>query len=150
MGKKKPAAKSRQQKTLPTERSVAEFVAALPDATQRADCAQVIALMQGATKAEPKLWGSSIIGFGQYHYRYDSGCEGDSCLVGFAPRKGQLVLYLLGAIAADETGLLEKLGPHKAGKGCLYIKRLADIHVPTLKKLIAAAVKHARQQDRAT
>jgi hypothetical protein len=93
------------------------------------------------------LWGSNIIGFGQYHYVYDSGREGDMMLTGFSPRKPALTLYVsLGGSEAREA-LLEKLGKFKTGQGCLYIKKLEDVHTPTLKKLIALGVKEARQKD---
>jgi hypothetical protein len=97
--------------------------------------------MQQVTKAEPRMWGSSIIGFGSYHYAYTSGHEGDMCLVGFSPRKQNLTLYIMSGFEQRDE-LLKKLGKHKTGKACLYINRLDDIHLPTLKKLIQHAFKH--------
>jgi hypothetical protein len=135
-----------ENKTQPTAHSVTQFIDALPDAQRREDCHTLAALMTAAAKAEPRLWGSSIIGCGQYHYVYDSGREGDMPLVGFSPRKAALTLYLSGGLETY-AALLEKLGPHTTGKGCLYIKTLADVHAPTLKKVIAQSVKAARQKD---
>ena len=126
-----------ENKTQPTAQSVAAFIAALPDEQRRQDCQTLVDLMRAATGAEPRLWGSNIVGFGQYHYVYASGREGDSLLIGFSPRKPALVLYGLGG-AEQREALLEKLGQHKTGKGCLYIKKLEDVHLPTLKKLIDA------------
>lgn len=128
-------------KTKQNNQSVTRFLNSLPDKQKRQDCLALIKLMQQATKAEPKMWGSSIIGFGSYHYKYASGHEGDTCLIGFSPRKQNLTLYLLGGLE-QHAELLEKLGKHKTGKGCLYINRLEDIHLPTLKKLIQHSVKH--------
>ena len=88
------------------------------------------------TGEPPVLWGTSIVGFGTYHYRYESGHEGDSALVGFSPRKGNLVLYLVGGFADRHQKLLDKLGPHKTGKGCLYLKSLADIDLDVLRELV--------------
>jgi len=135
-----------ENKTKPTAQSVAGFLAAIPDEQRRQDCQTLVALMSQAAGAEPKLWGSNIIGFGQYHYVYDSGREGDSLLTGFSPRKPALVLYGLGS-GKQREALLEKLGKFKTGKGCLYIKQLDDVHLPTLKKLIALGVKEARKKD---
>jgi hypothetical protein len=135
-----------ENKTKPTAHSVAAFLAAIPDEQRRQDCAALVAMMSQAAQAEPKLWGSNIIGFGQYHYVYDSGREGDMMLTGFSPRKPALVLYGLGS-GEQREALLEKLGKFKTGKGCLYIKKLEDVHTPTLKKLIALGVKEAKKKD---
>jgi hypothetical protein len=135
-----------ENKTKPTAQSVAQFLAAIPDEQRRQDCETLVALMSQAAGAEPKLWGSNIIGFGQYHYVYESGREGDMMLTGFSPRKPALVLYGLGS-GAQREALLEKLGKYKTGKGCLYIKKLEDVHTPTLKKLIALGVKEAKKKD---
>ena len=130
-------------KTKPTDEGVAEFVAGVEEKRQ-ADCATLLALMEQATGAAPKLWGSSIVGFGDHHYVYESGREGDWFLIGFSPRKANLTLYVLNGFPGQEA-LLEKLGKHKVGKGCLYINKLGDIHLPTLKKLIAGSVKQAKK-----
>ncbi|RIK67939.1 hypothetical protein DCC62_24550 [candidate division KSB1 bacterium] len=121
-------------KTKLNDRSVTAFVNSLPDEQKRRDSLVIIKLMQEATKMKPKMWGSSIIGFGSYHYTYASGHEGDMCLIGFSPRKQYLALYLWDS--APDAELLKKLGKHKTSKACLYINRLSDIHLPTLKKLI--------------
>jgi hypothetical protein len=135
-----------ENKTKPTEHSVAAFLAALPDEQRRQDCQTLVTLMSAAAGAEPRLWGSNLIGFGQYHYVYASGREGDMFLIGFSPRKPALTLYISGGLESYALPL-EKLGTYKTGKGCLYIKRLADVHLPTLKKLVALSVKAARQKD---
>ena len=136
-----------ENKTKPTEQSVAQFLAAMPDEQRRQDCQTLVSLMSKATGSEPRLWGSNIVGFGQYHYVYESGREGDMMLVGFSPRKPALVLYGMGGVDQREA-LLEKLGKYKTGKGCLYIKKLEDVHLPTLKKLIEQSVKQAKKNHR--
>ena len=133
-------------KTQPTAQSVTQFLDAIPDAQRRQDCHTLVSMMTAAAGAEPRLWGSNIVGFGQYHYVYDSGREGDSLLVGFSPRKPALTLYITGGLE-PHAALLAKLGQYKAGGGCLYIKKLADVHLPTLKKLIEQSVKAARKKD---
>lgn len=110
-------------KTKPTHASVDAFVKKVPDAKKRADTMAVIELMREATKTEPKMWGPSIIGFGSYHYKYDSGREGDMPFIGLSPRKQSLVLYIVPGFE-DYKADLKKLGPHSTGKSCLYIKRL--------------------------
>src|SRR5512147_809343 len=117
-------------KTKPTEQSVEDYLNAIPDEQKRADAFAIVKLMKQVTRAEPKMWGSSIVGFGSYHYKYASGHEGDTCLVGFSPRKQNLTLYLMLGVA-DYSDLLNKLGKHKTGKGCLYINKLADVDVST-------------------
>ncbi len=135
-----------ENKTKPTDTSVAQFLAAIPDEQRRQDCQTLVDLMSKAAGAGPKLWGSNIIGFGQYHYVYDSGREGDSMLVGFSPRKPALTLYV-GAGSDEQQALLANLGKFKAGKGCLYIKQLEDVRLPTLKKIIAQGVKQAKKKN---
>lgn len=130
-------------KTKPTAVSVAKFLGALPDRERRADCQTVAKLMRKVTKAAPKMWGPSIVGFGSYHYRYASGREGDWFLTGFSPRKKDLTLYVMGGLAS-QAALLKMLGRHAKGASCLYIKRLADVDLAVLEKLIAASVKHTR------
>lgn len=131
-------------KTKVNEASVAKFVDSIADDGQRADARVLLELLQKATKAEPKMWGDSIVGFGSYHYVGRSGREGDWFVAGFSPRKQNLTLYMLGGWE-QEPELLAKLGKHSLGKGCLYIKRLADVNGPALKRLIGAALKRARQ-----
>jgi hypothetical protein len=134
-----------ENKTKPTKVSVAAFIDALTDQTSRADAKALVKLMQSATGEKPKMWGPSIIGFGSYHYTYESGREGDAPLIGFSPRKAATVLY--GATGcADSEALLAKLGKHSTGKGCLYIKNLADVDQKVLEDMVveSVAAKRAR------
>jgi Domain of unknown function (DU1801) len=127
-------------KTKPTGESVKEFINKIADEERRADCFEVAKIMEQVTGEKPKMWGPSIVGFGTYHYKYDSGREGDWLVTGFSPRKKDLTLYLM--MGFERHGeLMKKLGKHSTGKSCLYIKRLSDIHLPTLRKLIKASVK---------
>jgi len=128
-----------ENKTKPTTASVTAYINALTDPIRRSDAKKLIQLMRWVSGEKPKLWGPSIVGFGKYHYRYDSGREGDMPLVAFSPRKAALVLYgLLGH--GDTEALLAKLGNHTTGKGCLYIKKLADVESTVLETLIKNAV----------
>jgi Domain of unknown function (DU1801) len=130
-------------KTKPTKLSVAAFIDALTDSTRRADAKALVKLMQKAAGEKPKMWGPSIIGFGSYHYKYDSGREGDMPIIGFSPRKAATVLYIrLGG--SDSGGLLAKLGKHTTGKGCLYIKKLADVNHEVLEALVTKSVAAMR------
>jgi len=132
-------------KTKPTKVSVTAFIDALPDEGKRRDAKALVRLMQSVTGEKPKMWGSSIIGFGTYHFTYESGREGDMPLTGFSPRKPALVLYnCIGFDGAEE--LLTKLGKHTTGKGCLYIKKLADVDQEVLKELAAKAAARVRQR----
>jgi hypothetical protein len=131
---------AKPNKTRPTAARVDTLLAKIPDPVRRKDSETLIGLMTQATGHEPKIWGTSIIGFGEYHYRYESGREGDMCLLGFAPRKDGLVLYFCAGLEENKPAL-SRLGRHKTGKGCLYIKRLEDIHLPTLTGVIAKAAK---------
>lgn len=130
-----------EPKTKLTTASVAKFLNALPDEQKRQDSWAIVEMMRAATKAEPKLWGSNIVGFGAYQYGYADGKERDWPLVAFSPRTPNITLYLSPDFEQYDE-LLTKLGKHSCGKVCLYIKRLSDVHVPTLKKLINASVKH--------
>ena len=130
-------------KTKPTRLSVTAFINALTDRTRRADAKALVELMQRAAGEKPKMWGPSIIGFGSYHYTYDSGREGDMPIVGFAPRKAATVLYGLLGSKGSET-LLEKLGKHSTGKGCLYIKKLTDVDQEVLAAMVAKSVAATR------
>lgn len=127
-------------KTKQTEQSVDKFIKDIPDATKREDCRTVSALMADMSGYKPKMWGPSIVGFGSYHYKYASGQEADWPMIAFSPRKQNLTLYVLSG-SDEENLLLKKLGKHSTGKSCLYIKQLADVDMPTLKKLIKLAVK---------
>ena len=128
-----------ENKTKPTTASVTAYIDALTDPIRRSEAKELIQLMRRASGEKAKLWGPSIVGFGKYHYRYDSGREGDMPLVGFSPRKAGLVLYgLLGH--GNTKALLAKLGNHTTGKGCLYIKKLADVETAVLERLIENAI----------
>jgi hypothetical protein len=135
-----------QNKTKPTKVRVQEYLAAIEDKTRRKDCEALAQLMTKATKQPPTMWGSSIVGFGSYHYKYESGREGEMCLVGFASRKGEICVYGLNGIA-DRQALFARLGKYKAGKGCLYIKSLADIDKKILEKLIVRAAAEKNRQN---
>ena len=133
-------AKAVELKTKVNDASVTKFLNSVDDEQKRKDCFEIMKMMNQATKAEPKMWGSSIVGFGSYHYKGASGREGDWMLTGFSPRKQNLTLYLMGGFNAH-TDLLKKLGKHKTSVGCLYIKKLSDVDVNVLKKLISESVK---------
>ena len=127
-------------KTNASKDSVREFLHCITDARLRADCAAVSKLMRQATKARAKMWGSSIVGFGSYHYTYASGRQGDWFLTGFSPRKQSLTLYIMPGFKRY-AGLLATLGKFKTAKSCLYIKNLEQIDLPTLSKLSNQSVK---------
>jgi hypothetical protein len=130
-------------KTKANNLSVAKFLKNVSDEQARSDCYAIVEIMKQITKMPPKMWGPSIVGFGSYHYKYESGHEGDCFLTGFSPRKQNLTLYIMTGFSQYDE-LMKKLGKHKTGKSCLYIKRLDDIHLPTLKKLIQHSVKHVK------
>jgi hypothetical protein len=130
-------------KTKKTEASVEDFLNGIKDEQIRNDCFEISKLMEKATKSEPKMWGSSIIGFGSIHLKYASGRELDWMKIGFSPRKQNITLYLLLGDGLKNP-LLEKLGKYTTGKGCLYIKKLADVDKKVLKELINVASKNAR------
>jgi hypothetical protein len=134
-----------ENKTKATKSSVAAFIAAIEDPVISADAKRLAKLMQEASGEKPVLWGPSIVGFGSRHYRYDSGREGDTPLIAFSPRKAALVLY--GVARHDSAATkLAKLGKHTTGKGCLYIKKLADVDEKVLRELVAAAVAAKGEQ----
>lgn len=133
-----------ENKTNPTKASVDKFINSVKDKNIQEDCYTIIKLMQSVTKEEPKMWGPSIIGFGDYHYKYASGREGDFFLTGFSPRKQNLALYLMGGLENQEDQL-KKLGKHKTGKACLYIKSLKDIDKKVLKDMIVQSVKETKK-----
>lgn len=132
-------------KTIATPVDPAAFIAAIADPGQQADARSLCALMSRLSGAPAMMWGPSIIGFGRYHYRYDSGREGEACRIGFAPRKGQTVLYLLDG-HADHAADLARLGRHKTGKACLYIRRLADIDLAVLEAMITRSLAWMAQK----
>jgi hypothetical protein len=123
-------------KTKATERTVADFIASVEHPVRRADADALVPMFERISGEPATMWGPSIIGFGRYHYRYDSGHEGDMCRVGFSPRAAQLVFYI-DSPASD--ALMEKLGKHKRGKACLYVKKLADVDLPVLEQMVRAA-----------
>lgn len=130
-------------KTKPTDASVEAFLSAVENQQKREDSFALLALLREVTGYEPKLWGTSIIGFGQYHYRYASGREGDSILTGFSPRKQNLTVYITAGFTQYEA-LLAKLGKHSTGQSCLYIKKLADVDLDVLRELVRQSVEHMR------
>src|ERR1700758_2238090 len=124
-----------ESKTRPTKLSVAAFIDALTDPGRRADAKALVKLMQTAAGEKPKMWGPSIIGFGSYHYKYESGREGDMPVIAFSPRKAATVLYGMSGFS-EAAALLARLGKHTTGKGCLYIKNLADVDQHVLEALV--------------
>ena len=133
-------------KTKENDQSVEAFLAGIEDAQKQADCRTLVAIMQEATGAAPRMWGESIVGFGHYHYKYASGREGDWFLTGFAPRKQNLTLYIMAGFDNYEA-LLSKLGKHSTGKSCLYVKRLADVDMPVLTELVVESVAHMKASN---
>ena len=131
-------------KTKVNDASVTEFLNSVDDEQKRNECFEILKLMKQVTKEEPKMWGSSIVGFGSYHYKGKSGREGDWMLTGFSPRKQNLTLYLMGGFDTH-AALLEKLGKFTTGAGCLYIKRLDDVDKKVLKELVQASVKRMKE-----
>jgi hypothetical protein len=139
-------------KTKQTNASVASYLRSLPDKQTQAVCRELVSLMKAATGATPKMWGDSIVGFGKCHLEYASGRELDWFYVGFSPRKAGLSLYLTCDLS-KYARLLKKLGSHKKGKGCLYIKKLDDVELDVLKELVKESVDEIRQRldrDKAT
>ncbi|SCL63068.1 DUF1801 domain-containing protein [Micromonospora chersina] len=143
-------ATSKQPVTVPTDASVDDFLAAVPDDRRRADAERLCALLREVTGEPPVMWGPSIVGFGAYRYTYGSGRTGDWPLVGFSPRKQQLVVYLVGGYEERYPSVLARLGPHKTGKGCLYLKRLDDVDESALRELVDRTVRVHRGVDRAS
>jgi hypothetical protein len=134
-----------ENKTKPTDASVQDYIAGRGSEQQRADCRELIALLQKVTQQPPRMWGPSIVGFGAYRYTYESGRTGEAPLAGFAIRGRELVIYV-DAERDEQRSLLSRLGPHRMGKSCLYFKRLADLDRPVLEKLVAGSVAEARRR----
>ena len=135
-----------EPKTKKTAASVKDFLNSVPDERKRKDSFAILKLMQEVTGAKPAMWGPSIVGFGSYHYKYASGREADWPLAGFSPRKQNLTLYIMAGF--DGYGeLLGKLGKHKTGKVCVYINRLEDVDLATLKELVRRSVEHMRRRN---
>lgn len=135
-----------ENKTKQTDTSVDAFLSNIQNAQKQADCRSITQLMQDITGEPPKMWGTSIIGFGTYHYKYASGREGDNCVTGLSPRAQAITIYLNYGMA-DKKDLLDKLGKYTTGGACLYIKKLSDVDMPTLKKLIAESVKQVKENQ---
>ena len=133
-----------ENKTKPNRQSVASFIGSLEPLDRRRDCRTVLRLMQEATRVKPKMWGTSVVGFGAYHYKYDSGRQGEWFVTGFSPRKQDLTLYLMAGVERYPD-LLKKLGKHKIGRSCLYLKRLDDVNLGVLKTLIGESVRYVRK-----
>ena len=130
-------------KTKLTQNSVEEFLNSIEDEQTRNDCRAIAGIMEKATKAKPRMWGPSIVGFGSFVYKYADGREMDWMLIAFSPRKKNITLYIYGDFPGYDD-LMARLGTYKCGKSCLYIKRLSDIHLPTLKKLVQESVRTKR------
>ena len=141
------AASKRKIKTVATGKDPLAFIDKVKSEVKRKDSRELAAMMQEITGAPPKMWGPSIVGFGEYHYKYDSGREGDICLTGFSPRTGALVVYL--GLGLENAKLMAKLGKHKHGKGCLYINKLDDVDRGVLRKLIEYSVAELRKRSSA-
>lgn len=133
-----------EPKTKPTKQKVEDFLNGLEDEQKRKDCFVILDIMKQVTKCKPVLWGTSIIGFGSYQYKYASGQEADWPLAGFSPRKQSLTLYVMPS-SGKLDDLLQKLGKHTQSKACLYIKRLSDVDLPTLKEIIEESFKHSKK-----
>ena len=132
-------------KTRPTTSNVEAFLASVSDEKRRTDCDQVAGLMQEITGEDPVMWGTSIIGFGSYHYKYASGHEGDFMITGVSPRKQALTIYIMEGFSRHSE-LMDSLGKYKTGKSCLYIKKLEDIDMDVLKHLIETSVAAMREK----
>ena len=134
-----------ENKTKPTKNSVAAFLNKIKDSQLRDDCLAIADMMQKVSKHEPVMWGTAIVGFGLYHYVYESGREGDSILIGFSPRKQNISIYLMGGLRKVDNEL-SKLGKHKTGGGCLYIRSLSEVNATVLTKIFTKAFKEAQRK----
>ena len=134
-----------ENKTKATKASVAGYIAAIEDEERRDDCTRLVKLMTSVTGQPAVMWGSAIVGFGSYHYNYESGHEGDMCLVGFSSRKPNISIYVLADSAAQKK-LLARLGKHKVSKACLYVRRMSDIDDKVLRELIAGSIAEVRKR----
>ena len=136
-----------ENKTKPTRSSPTAFLNKIRDKQLRDDCFAILGMMQDVSNSEPVMWGSAIVGFGTFHYVYESGREGDTVVIGFSPRKQNISIYLMGGLGNVEAEL-PRLGKYKTGKGCLYIKSLRDVNVAVLKKVFAKAFKETTRKAR--
>jgi hypothetical protein len=134
-----------EAKTKPTEKTVDSFIATVEDDKVRADCYTIINLMEKVIGEKPKMWGPAIVGFGKYTYKYESGRSGEICMTGFSPRKANITLYVLAGFPG-QAELLDKLGKHTSGKGCLYIKKLGDVNIDVLESLIKESIKFLKEK----
>ena len=134
-----------QNKTIPTGASVTDYIDQIDNPQKKEDCITILELMKETTGEEPKMWGSSIVGFGSYHYKYDSGREGDMILTGFSNRKQNITIYIMSGFKKYDD-LLAKVGKFKAGKSCFYIKQLSDIDIEILKKMIKLSVEEVNNR----
>ncbi|MEV4459376.1 DUF1801 domain-containing protein [Microbispora sp. NPDC049633] len=141
--------RSRQTVTAPTRVIVGDFLAAVPDEGRRADAERLCGILREVTGEPPVMWGPSIVGFGRYRYRYESGHTGEAPLVGFSPRKQHLVVYLTGGFEESCATVLARLGPYRAGKGCLYLKRLGDVDESVLRELLDHTARAHKEADQA-
>lgn len=132
-------------KHVETDANVADFLASVEDERQRKESQTLLELMEEASGFPAKMWGGSIVGFGKYHYKYESGREGDSCRTGFSPRKKKFSVYIMPGFSEYEE-LMKKLGKHKVGKSCLYINKLADVNLEVLKELVETSVQHMAEK----
>jgi hypothetical protein len=135
-----------EAKTKPTQVSPKGYLEAIQDDERRKDCKALAAIMKRVTGCPAKMWGPGIVGFGTHHFKYDSGHEGDCPVAGFSSRKSDITLYLTPGYLGRAKGLLDKMGKHKAGKACLYVKRLSDVELPILERLITGSVKEVRSR----
>jgi hypothetical protein len=133
-----------KNKTIETQNSVAGYLKTIKDGKKRLDCSEIIELVKEQTGLEPKMWGTSIVGFGSYHYKYTSGHEVDAPLTGFAARTNAIVFYL-SANFNKRDELLKNLGKHKTGKGCIYIQKLEDIDKSILMKMVKSSIDHTKR-----
>ena len=138
-----------EAKTKPTTASVEEYLTSKASPEQLSDCKALMASFKKVTKQSPKIWGPSIVGYGSYSYKYESGRTGESCLTGFAVRGKELVVYIV-AESQEQQALLAKLGKHKMGKACLYFKRLADLDINVLEKLVSGSVAEIKRRSAVT
>ena len=134
-----------ENKTKETDLSVYDFINNVEDETKRDDCLYLVKLMKEITGSEPKMWGGSMVGFGSYHYKYDSGREGDFFRAGFSPRKTALTLYIMAGFSRFDE-LMEKLGKYKIGKSCLYVKKLTDINLEVLEDLVTSSIEYMNKR----
>ncbi len=135
-----------EPKTKPTGKSVKDFIDGIKDDVRRRDCRTIMKIMKKITKATPKMWGDSIVGYGSYHYTYASGREGDWFTAGFSPRAQSLTLYIMSGFKGHDA-LMKKLGKHTTGRSCLYIKKLDDVDLDVLEQLVERSVRHVERSN---